>query len=147
MLITRPTFHSIGVVLVVGDGTVRVVVTWVIENVVYRVVDGGVVAFPSHVVRDHVDHKILSYISAGPSPRTNDRSTYHASLVQGIGQALQVRCSPKIRVDLVDLLWPESMESRPIIGVALYILCDRRYPDSCESHSLYVVQVVDNSLP
>lgn len=100
------------------------VVTRIIENVIYRVVHGGVIAVPSHVVRDHVDHKILRYVSACPSPRTNDQSTYHASLVQGIGQALQVLCSSKIRVDLVDSLWPESMESPPVMGVAWYLLCN-----------------------
>ncbi len=123
------------------------VITCLIENVVYRVVDGGIVAVPSHVVRNHVDHKILSYISACRSYPTHDWSTYHASRVQGSGQGLQVRCSPKIRIDLVDLLWPESMVSRPFVGDAWYILRDRRYPDSCESHVLDVVQVVDYSLP
>ena len=30
---------------------------------------------------------------------------------------------------------------------ALYLLRDGRYPDGCESHVLYIVQVVDDSLP
>ena len=147
VLITKPTLRRLGGVLVIGEGTVRVVVTFIIENVVYGVVNSGGAAVPSHVVRNRVDHKILSYISARQSFLTTDRSTYHASLVQGIRQGLQVRRSPKVRVELVDLLWPESMVSRPIIRNTRYLLRDRRYPDSGESHVLYVVQVVDYSLP
>ena len=56
MVITRPALLSVCCILVVGDLTVRVVQTWVIENVELSVVDSGVGAVPSHVVRNHVDH-------------------------------------------------------------------------------------------
>ena len=39
------------------------------------------------------------------------------------------------------------MESIPVVRGALYLLRDGRYPDSCESHVLYIVQVVNDSLP
>ena len=120
---------------------------WVIEYIELRIVNTGVIAVPSHVVCNHVDHKILSHISVCRSCRSNDRSTYHASLVQGTRQSLQVRCSPKVRVELVDLLWPETMVSRPIVRGTLYVLRDGGYPDSCKSHVLYVVQIVDDTLP
>ena len=147
VLVTRPALRRLGCVLVIGDGAVRMIVTRLVENVVYGEVDGGVVAVPSHVVRNRVDHEILSYISACRSRRTNDRSTYHASVVQGTGQGQQVLWSPEIRVDLVDLLRPEAVVSRPFIGKAGYLRRDGRYPDSGESHVLDIVQFVDDSPP
>ena len=81
MLITRPTLRRLSRILVIGDLTERMVLGWVIENIVLSVVNRCVVTVPSHVVRNHIDHKILGLISACRSCRARDRSTYHAPLV------------------------------------------------------------------
>ena len=56
MIITRPTFLRVSCILIVGDLTVRVIITRVIEDIKLSVVNRGVGAVPSHVICNHVDH-------------------------------------------------------------------------------------------
>ena len=53
------------------------------------------------MVDHHIDHEV------------------HISLVQGIGKRKQVFLSTKVRIELVDVLSPITVESFPVNGSAL----------------------------
>lgn len=79
--------------------------------------------------------------------RPTSTATNHATGVQSLRKRLQIVLGAIVRVHVIKILLPVAMVSLSVSSVSLNVLGDGGNPDRVETHTLNVVQPVDDARP